>query len=42
MNDSRTWVRRLVYRNIQVTVIMIGYTELHQGFVCQYVEKKLN
>ena len=31
----------LVHRNIQVTTIMIGYIQLHQGLECELVEEEL-
>ena len=42
MNDSRTWARRLVHKNIQATTITFSYIESHQGFECYHVEEKLN
>ena len=42
MNDSRTWAKGLVHRDIQVTGITIGYIELHQGFECYHAGEELN
>ena len=43
MNNSPTWARLLVHRNIQVTTITIGYIELQQGFEGEeHVGEKLN
>ena len=41
MKDSRIWARRLVQRNMQVTTLTTGYTELHQrlSYTCEPLQK---
>ena len=41
MKDSGIWARRLVQRNMQVTTLTTGYTELHQrlSYTCEPLQK---